>query len=210
MVLPALRLAAFPVVLTVGILLIPVVEDYSDHDAATRLLSEAPMRWAIGHLVAAAAFGLAVLTAGEVVRALQQPDRRRRARFALWCMGVGAALHAAGLGADGIGPVALLWAEADPQLFFDGSGALVSPLFIGGAVLFGSGQITVIVQAVKDGRLAGSRAELALVTAVFFSLCEALPTGWGLYGVAACALALYLPLIGQLGRPSTDVAGDVS
>ena len=197
-----LRLAAFPVVLTVGILLIPVVEDYSDHEAATRLLSEAPVRWAMGHLVAAAAFGLAVLTAGSVVGAIRSDARRRRASFALWFMGLGAALHAAGLGADGVGPIAALWAGADPQTFFDGSASLIPPLFIGGAVLFGVGQITVIVQVVKDGRLAGSRAELALVTAVFFSLCEALPTGWGLYGVAACSLALYLPMIGQLGSPT--------
>jgi hypothetical protein len=54
-----LMLVAFPILLTLGIVMIPVVADYSDHSLAVRAVGHT-WRWFLGHVVAALAFGYSV------------------------------------------------------------------------------------------------------------------------------------------------------
>lgn len=50
----------FPITLSIGILLIPLVSDYSDHALAEEAAQQS-LRWFLGHVVSGIAFGLAVL-----------------------------------------------------------------------------------------------------------------------------------------------------
>ncbi|MBC8329872.1 MAG: hypothetical protein H8E31_14125 [Planctomycetes bacterium] len=189
--------AAFPLLLAFGVPLIPVVGDYADH-AAAALATERASLWFDGHLVSAIAFGFGIVAATILCRRVAEAGSVLLARVALPMMAAGAALHMAGLGADGIGPLAVAEAGGDPRLFFDGSGGLVPMVFIAGAALFGVGQL-VLVAGLRP--LTGARqGRLLMAAAVVFSAAEAIPSGWGLYLVALAALALYLPLARMLWK----------
>ena len=54
-------LLTFPIVLTIGIVLIPVVTDYGDHQLAEQAAAQTT-RWFAGHIIAAIGFPLAILS----------------------------------------------------------------------------------------------------------------------------------------------------
>ena len=110
---------AFPVVLTIGIVLIPVVTDYTDHRLPEQAV-EQTVRWFAGHIIAAIGFGLSILAVGSINRHLQLTSRSLPG-VTLPSVAVGAGLYAAGLGANGIGPLAVRSAGYSPVIFFDGS-----------------------------------------------------------------------------------------
>jgi hypothetical protein len=188
----ALQIVAFPVLLTIGILLIPVVPDYSDDAAAARATQHSGL-WLLGHLLSAAAFATSVQCSAVLQRLTGRPSP-----WITLVIGLGAGLHAAGLGADGIGPLALNHAGQSATTFFRGSTALVPAVFIAGAVLFGVAQFIQTWQ-VTLGSSVPRRLRL-LLFALLFSAAEAIPSGWGLYVVAASAVGLYLPLAASVRR----------
>ncbi len=192
-------IAAFPITLSVGILLIPMVEDYSDHALAEQAAAES-LRWVLGHIHAAGAFGLGILACCCIGDLLFRRGARRRVVLALPLIAVGGALHAAGLGADGIGPVAMLGAPGGAQSFFDGSDNLVTGLFIAGAVLFGLGLIALAFGVVQIGLVRGIWKFVVPTASVLFVAFEAYPSGWGLYGVAVMAYLTFIPISLALRR----------
>jgi hypothetical protein len=195
-----LSVLSFPVVLSAGILLIPVVADYSDHAAAT-VAAGSTGRWFAGHLLSALAFGLSVL-AVSVIAAESAGRSHRVPPFVLPMIAAGAGLYAAGLGADGIGPVALASTGAPPELFFDGSGWWVGGVFVAATLLFGAGLIALALHVVRAQFVHGASRYVVFVGAVLFVVIPAIPTGWALYGEALAAYAVFVPLAAAAGRPS--------
>lgn len=198
----ALVIAAFPAVLTIGILIIPVVADYSDHTLAAQAASHTA-RWFWGHAISAAAFGLGMLAAGSIAAHLHSrgegPDL-----VGLPLVAVGAALHAAGLGADGIGPLAVVAGGGQARAFFDGSGPWVSGVFIAASITFGAGLMSQVIRVIRAGLVTGAVRVVVFVAALVFIGAEAIPSGWGLYLVAGAALAVYVPISIAVWR---DTAG---
>jgi len=199
----ALQIAAFPLLLAVGVLIIPIVPEYSDDLAAARAMEHSG-RWLIGHLVSAVAFAASV----QCSTVLQRLSVRPRPWVTLM-LAIGAGLHAAGLGADGIGPLATVAAGVPPAMFFRGSSVLVPGVFIAGAVCFGLAQISQTVQLTQEVSSRGWRL-VALIAAVTFSVAESIPSGWGLYVVALAALVLYLPPAFSVWRSETRGAGEAT
>lgn len=188
---------AFPMMLTAGILLIPVVPDYSDHALAAAAVQQTG-RWAVGHLTAAAAFGLGVWAAGTIVGELER--RAQRPPFLLPLMAIGGGLYAAGMGADGIGPVAVRASAASPALFFDGSGWWVTGVFLAGTLFFGVGLIFMTGQCIQAGLVSGRWRTVTFVSALVFVAAPAIPSGWALYGVALASLGVFAPLGVSIAR----------
>ena len=194
-----LLVLAFPVALSVGILLIPVVSDYSDHAVAAEAVNSTG-RWFAGHVIAAAAFGLSVLSV-SVVAAVLAGRSQRLPSFVLPLIAVGAGLYAAGLGADGVGPLAVASTGASPTLFFDGSGRWVSGTFMAATLFFGVGLIALAVHVNRVQLVRGASRYLVFVAALLFLVIPAIPSGWGLYGEALAAYAVFVPLATAVGRP---------
>jgi len=96
---------AFPVLLSIGILLILVVSDYSDHDLASKAV-QMTIRWILGHIISAIAFCISLLSVSSIENYLEK-NSYRLPDFIKILMTIGAGLYAAGLGADGIGPIAV-------------------------------------------------------------------------------------------------------
>ena len=180
---------AFPAVLSIGVLLIPVVPDYSDHAAAAAVATQG-LRWLVGHLVAAVAFGLAASAAAEIGRWIAKSGPGISYRIAVPLMAVGAGLHAAGLGADGIGPVA----AASPAEFFGRSGRYVVPVFVVGAASFSIGLIALTATIRRRGLLSAGQGWIVFLASIVFAAAEAIPSGWGLYVVAAAAWVVFWPV----------------
>ena len=195
-----LLVLAFPVALSVGILLIPVVSDYSDHAVAAEAVSSTG-RWFAGHVLAAAAFGWSVLSV-SVVAAVLGDRSQRLPSFVLPLIATGAGLYAAGLGADGVGPVALASSGASPALFFDGSGWWVSGTFIAATLFYGAGLIALAAHVIRVQLVRGASRFLVFVGALLFMVVPAIPSGWGLYGEALAAYVVFVPLATAVGRPA--------
>jgi hypothetical protein len=187
-----LAILAFPVLLAVGIVLIPVVADYSDHQVAEQAVGQTA-RWFSGHLIATVAFAVSVLAVVSIDKHMGLL-RRSLPVVTLPCVALGAGLYAAGLGADGIGPVAVQSAHYSPTVFFDGSGMWVSGIFVGGTILFGIGLLSLVISAIRSGLLKGWSRYVAFVGAVVFVIAPAIPSGWALYGVALAVFGVFVPL----------------
>jgi hypothetical protein len=179
---------AFPIILTIGILLIPVNPDYNDHALAVRALEQME-RWYVGHLVSAIAFGFAIWAAREILGVLP-----RAPWFTLIFIAAGAGLYAAGMGADGIAPVAMMASGESALIFFDSSGWWVSGVFMGGTLFFAVGLFIMISNTIQHQIVEGIWRYIIFVSALVFVSAPAIPTGWALYGVAAAALGIFIPI----------------
>lgn len=188
----AFLVIAFPVLLSIGIILIPVVPDYADHHTAAQAVKSAG-RWFAGHLIAAVAFVMSVVSVSAISGHLRQ-RAYRVPRYISPLMAVGAGLYAAGLGADGIGPIAVQASGSTPALFFDGSGWYVSGTFMAATVFFGVGLISTVYHANKSHLVTGILSYVTLFSALVFIIIPAVPSGWGLYGEAAAAYGVFLPI----------------
>ncbi len=188
----ALFVLTFPFVLSIGIILFPVVTDYSDHALATEAVNSEG-RWFAGHIISAVAFVLSVLSVGVISTYLK--DRSYKLpQFILPIMAIGAGLYAAGLGADGIGPIAVKASGSTPALFFDGSGWFVSGTFMAATLFFGVGLVSLVIHANKSQMVEGIWRYIIFVSALVFVAVPAIPSGWGLYGEAIAAYGVFAPL----------------
>ena len=66
---------AFPIILTIGILLIPIVPNYSDHTLAANAV-ENTFRWYAGHIISAVAFGISLLSVHSIRKSLEDQSYR--------------------------------------------------------------------------------------------------------------------------------------
>lgn len=188
----ALFVLSFPVVLSIGIFLIPIVQDYSDHVSVAQAV-ELSVRWFAGHLISAVAFALSVLSV-SVINTFLRDNSYELPSFIIPIMAVGAGLYAAGLGADGIAPLAVKYSGATPMLFFNGSGWLVSGTFIAATVLFGVGLISIVFHANQSRMVGGIWRYVIFISALIFVAAPAIPSGLGLYGEALAAYGVFVPL----------------
>jgi len=189
---------AFPVVLTIGIVLIPVVTDYTDHRLPEQAV-EQTVRWFAGHIVAAIGFGLAVLAVGSIDRHLQLTSRSLPA-VTLPGVAVGAGLYAAGLGADGIGPLAVRSAGYSPVIFFDGSSLWVNGIFIAATLVFAIGVLSLVIGSIQRELLRGWSRYVSLVSAIIFVGAPAILSDWALYGVALAAFGVFVPFAVEMSQ----------
>lgn len=188
----ALAVATYPVLLCLGIFLIPRVSNYADHDQAA-LAVQQNGRWFWGHLISALAFGYGIVAACCLAAVLFEQHIFFWAGVAVPLMAAGAGLQAFGLGADGIGPLALTQSNQPAQLFFDGSGKWVVRTFIAGAILFSLGQIALVIGFNQTEMVKPVTGVILLVTAIVASLSTAVPASWGLMINGVASLIIYLP-----------------
>ncbi len=87
-------------------------------------------------MISSIAFGLAILASCFIADCLSKKGEIR-GFVGLPLVAVGATLYAAGLGADGIGPLATVAGGSQVRIFFDGSGIMVSGVFIAASITFG-------------------------------------------------------------------------
>ena len=199
--LPTWPLLFFPVTLSMGILIIPLVPDYSDHLAAASAAGQT-LRWFWGHMLCAASFGIGALTPWIVVGLLGERANAGWRTVCVPLMAAGGALYAAGLGADGIGPLAMSVGGGTARMFFDGSGIWITGVFMGGSILFGVGLLLQVLIVVRSGLLSNRSRAVVLLAALIFLIAPTIPSGWALYGMASASLGVYIPIWRALTEPS--------
>ena len=178
----------FPIILAIGILLIPVNPDYNDHALAVQAVGQMA-RWFAGHLVSAIAFGFSIWAAREIFGRLS-----RAPWYTLIFIATGAGLYAAGMGVDGIAPVAIMASGESAIIFFDSSGWWVSGVFMAGTLCFAIGLFIIISNLIQDQIIVGAWRYVIFVSGLVFVSAPAIPSGWGLYGVAAAAAGIFFPV----------------
>ena len=179
---------AFPIILTIGILLIPVNPDYNDHALAVQALEQLE-RWFAGHLISAVAFCFAIWAVREILGVLTKAPW-----YTLIFIATGAGLYASGMGADGIAPAAIMASGQSALIFFDGSGWWVSGVFIAGTLCLAIGLFIMISNLIQHQIVEGIWRYIIFLSALVFVSAPAIPSGWALYGVAAWAMGVFIPV----------------
>ena len=187
-----MTILAFPIVLTIGIAFIPVVTDYTDHRLAERAVSQVG-RWFLGHIISAIGFPLCILAVGEIEKHLRSASGSLP-RLTFPFLVIGAGLYSAGLGADGIGPIALQAAGYSPVIFFDGSELWVTGIFIAGTIVFGIGLLLTATGTIREGLLKGRNRYISFVSSLLFMVAPAILSGWALYGVVLASFGIFVPM----------------
>jgi len=201
-----ITILAFPVVLTIGIVLIPVVTDYTDHRLAELAVAQIG-RWSFGHIISAIAFCISILAVSTIDGYLRTKSGSLP-KLAQPFIAIGAGLYAAGLGADGIGPIAVQAAGYSPVIFFDGSGMWVTGIFIAGTIVFGFGLIMTVNGSIQQGLLTGWNRYICFVSAILFMAAPAILSGWALYGVAVAGFGVFVPLASAIWHnPKSSLEG---
>jgi hypothetical protein len=186
-----LTILAFPIVLFIGIVLIPVVTDYNDHQLAEKAVGQTG-RWFTGHLISAIAFSISTLSVNVIEKQLVRLSKSVPS-LTRPLITIGAALYSAGLGADGIGPVAVQSAGHSPVIFFDGSGFWVTGIFVPGTIIFGAGLLTLTIGSIRLGVLTGWGRYISFISCLIFLAAPMILSGWALYGVAGAAFGIFVP-----------------
>jgi hypothetical protein len=183
----------FLLLLTSGIITIPIVADYSNHVLAEEAASQT-VRWLWGHIISGVAFVVSVMVATSIAYYLTKKDQSWLGALSLVFIAIGSALYAIGLGADGVGPIAISAGGGKASMFFEGSGTMVTGLFIAASVLFGIGLISQVIGLIQADLLKGVMRTVVLMAAIAFIGVTAIPSGWGLYVIAAAACVIYIPV----------------
>lgn len=189
----AFPMFAFPLILFIGIILIPVVRNYADHELAQQAAQQTK-RWFWGHLLSGVAFGVGLLALFALAIFLLEQKITLWPLLSLPCATIGAALLAFGMGADGIGPLAVSKEGQSAQLFFDGSRHWVMGSFIAGSIFFSVGQILMVIGVNQTTLVNTTTGIIILVSAILFSVSAAIPSGYGLYVLTLCVCIVYLPI----------------
>lgn len=180
----------FPIVLAIGIFTIPFVSDYSNH-MVTEAAAGHTARWFWGHMLSGIAFGIAIIAAHYITQYLHVRGQKTTGAVSLILITLGGSLLAIGLGADGVGPVATISGGAQAFVFFDGSGMMVSGIFMAGVMLFGFGTINQIIGMQNTGSIPKLLGVLQTICAVAFMGASAIPSTLGLYILALLTCILY-------------------
>ena len=189
--------ATFPLLLAIGVFTIPVVRNYNDHQQAAQAAGK-QNRWYWGHLLCGVAFGLGILSAICLGLVLIERQLPIYALIGIPLVTIGAGLQAVGLGADGIGPLAVQKSGYSPTIFFDGSRKWVTGTFIAGSIIFSLGQILLVIGINQVGLLSFSASLVILIASILFGVSTAIPSGYGLYVVAVTAVIIYIPIVTAL------------
>jgi hypothetical protein len=179
---------AFPIILAIGIVLIPVNPDYGNHDLAVKAVQQSE-RWFAGHLIAAIAFSFVVWAAREILAFLPKAPW-----YTLIFTAAGAGMYAAGMGADGIAPLAVMSAGESAAVFFDGSGWWVSGVFMVGTLSFTVGLFIITGNLFQARIVEGIWRYVIFASALVFVSAPAIPSGWGLFGIAIAGLGIFIPI----------------
>jgi hypothetical protein len=180
----------FPLILAIGIFTIPYVSDYSNNLIAEFAVMQSA-RWLWGHIISALAFGWAIFIAHFISRYLYDNEQNLLATVSFLLTAAGAILMAAGLGADAVGPLAAKAGGASAAVFFEGSGMMVTGIFMTGIVLFGFGLINQIIGLRRTGLIPDVLAFVLIACAILFMGFAAIPSSMGLYCIAYASVLIY-------------------
>ena len=180
----------FPILLSAGIFTIPYVSDYSSN-IITELAVLQSGRWLWGHIISALAFGWAIIVAHYITQYLYYSEQNSLGTLSLFLTVTGGILMAAGLGADGIGPVAAINGDTPASVFFEGSGMIITIIFMLGIILFGFGLIFQIIGLGRTGVIPDIFVFVLIACAILFMGFAALPSSMGLYCIAYLSVLIY-------------------
>ena len=183
----------FPATLAIGVITIPYVATFTDHQLVEQAVGSG-YRWYVGHILTSASFGIGAVTVALLAQQLPPQSSSLTAIATTLLAAIGAGIQAAGLGADGIGPLATQNMLLPASTFFDGSSLLV-PLTAGlGISLFGLAQILLVIQLNKQRQRPKGWAVVSMLSAISFTILPAIPSTISLYGTAVACWLIYWPI----------------
>jgi hypothetical protein len=180
----------FPIILAIGIFIIPYVSTYSN-DLIIEYSILQSGRWLWGHIISALAFGWAIVIAHYISRHLYYNEQNGLGTISFFLTVVGSVLMAIGLGTNGIGLVAAVNGGLPAAVFFEGSGMTVTVMLMAGIILFGFGLINQIIGLRYTGVIPDILALVLIVCAILFVGFATIPSSMGLYFTAYSSVLIY-------------------
>ena len=180
----------FPILLCIGIFTIPFVSDYGNN-LVTEEAANQTDRWFWGHIISGIAFGFSIIVAHNITQYLYSQEQKRSGTVSLFLIAIGGTLLAIGLGADGVGPVATISGGSQASVFFEGSGMMVTGIFMAGIILFGFGLINQIIGLRHTDSIPKWLSPVLLISSIAFMGVSVIPSSLGLYMIAFLSILIY-------------------
>lgn len=193
----------FPIILSTGIFTIPFVSDYTNNLVAEEAANQTG-RWFWGHIISSVAFGISIIVAHHITQYLNSRGQKQSGITSLSLIAIGGTLLAIGLGADGVGPIATISGGSQASVFFEGSGMMVTGIFMAGIILFGFGLINQIIGLKHTGLISKWLSFTLVSCAILLMGASAIPSSLGLYFIAYISILIYGSLSFLFWRSSTD------
>jgi hypothetical protein len=180
----------FPIILSIGIFTIPYVSDYSNNLITEEAASKTG-RWFWGHIISGIAFGISIIVAHYIAQYLNIKKQKQTSIISFTFITLGGTLLAIGLGADGVGPIAIISGGSQASVFFEGSGMMVTGIFMAGIILIGFGLINQIIGLGHTNLIPKWLSPILLISSVVFMGVSAIPSSLGLYIIAFLSILIY-------------------
>ena len=193
----------FPIVLSIGIFTIPFVSDYANNLVTEEAASQTG-RWFWGHIISGIAFGISIIVAHNITQYLYSREQKQSGIISLSLIAIGGTLLAIGLGADGVGPIATISGGSQASVFFEGSGTMVTGIFMAGIILFGFGLISQIIGLKHTGLISKWLGVTLISCAILLMGASIIPSSLGLYFIAYISILIYGSFSFLFWRSSTD------
>jgi len=208
--LRALVMVLASLLLLVGVVYRPYIEDYTDFAATAGKVADDPDRWLWSSIILVLGVALLALSAVTVRRLLAQASEDRWSFAALPLVVIGTIALAACTGLDAsLGIVAN--AGGDVEATIDAGEPWVNGGYGAAVILSGHGSLGFAIGTYRSELLPRNQSLVAIVGFVLLAVSMLIPFGWATYGyVVGSALALWplaLHVWQQAEASSTGVMG---
>lgn len=178
-----------PVVFLAGILAHPFVTTYRDTSVVAGAVTSAPARWALSHLFIAVGLGLLLVAVAVMRREFRDAGEQRWSVVAMPLLFVGATLLSALVGSE-VTLAAVATTGQDVLAVLQASQTLTAPLYLGGALLFAAGWLTLAVAFRRVPILPSLQNRMVVVALLVVPIAMFIPQTSGTY---AYGIALLVP-----------------
>lgn len=178
-----------PVVLLAGILAHPFVRSYLDTSVVAEAVRGAPGRWALSHLLIAVGLGLLLVAVTVIRREFRDAGEQRWSVVAMPLLFVGATLLGALVGSE-VTLAAVATSGQDVLAVLEASETSITPLYLGGALLFAAGWVSLAVAFRRAPILPSVQNGVAVVALIVIPIGLFVPQTSGAY---AYGVALLVP-----------------
>ncbi len=200
--LRAAVVAVAPVVVLIGFLYHPYVGDLTDRAAVADEVAADTTRWAWSHLIAAAGLALTLLLAVSVRSYLRVAGEQTWSFVAIPLLVIGGVMFAALTGVE-IGMAAAVEGTAQGEAFADAAEPWMTPLILGGAVVFGLGWLSLATAIYRSEVLSRELTWVVVAALVVLTVALFIPTGWKFYVIGVASVVSAWPLAYQMWAATT-------
>jgi hypothetical protein len=185
--------AIAPVVLLIGVVILPYIEDVTDTEAIAGKFADDPNRVAWGAIVLAISLGLGFLAVFAIRLHLKEAGEALWSFVAVPLIVLGGIAFALQAGMY-LATAPIESSGGDVRAYLDDSESWIAPLVIAGGIVYGLGVLSLAVSVWRSKLLSQQLTWLTVAALVVSVVANFIPMGWAFYLFAVATLVGFWPV----------------